>query len=141
FHPEMGKDFMQGGTLRILMNARFVGYKRHTDMLAALRILQDQQIQATLSLIGNEGHLKDAIAAEAQARGIGDRVTFLERVPAERMQEVYVAHDVLVLPSQGEAIGMVVPEVMACGIPTVTSDTVGANEYVLDGETGLIYPT
>jgi len=30
---------------------------------------------------------------------------------------------------------------MACGLPTVTSDTVGANIYVLDNKTGFIFPT
>ena len=141
FFPEVHKQFMPEGELRILMNARFVAYKRHGDILRALRILHDKQVPATLSLIGTEGHLKEIISNEAASLGLAETVTFLEKVPPEEILEVYRAHDVLVLPSLNEAIGMVVPEAMASGIPTVTSDTVGANLYVVSGETGYIYPT
>ena len=68
-------------------------------------------------------------------------VVFLEPVSHTKLVSVYHAHDVLVLPSYNEAIGMVVPEAMACGIPTITSDTVGANVYVQEGETGYVFPT
>jgi len=47
----------------------------------------------------------------------------------------------LVLPSNREAIGMVVPEAMACGLATITSTVVGANTYVVEGETGFIFET
>ena len=57
------------------------------------------------------------------------------------MPQLYQDHDVLVLPSYNEAIGMVVPEAMSSGIPTITSDTVGANVYVLPGKNGLIFET
>ena len=62
-------------------------------------------------------------------------------MPLSEMPELYRAHDVLILPSYNEAIGMVVPEAMSCGRPTVTSDSVGANVYVKNGVTGFIFTT
>ncbi len=141
FQPRLESKSALNDGVRILMNARFVPYKRHTDMLRALRLLADESINLRLSLIGSGGHLKDAIAAEARSLGVEDKVIFLPCVPTREMPKVYADHDILVLPTHGEAIGMVVPEAMACGLPTITSDTVGGNVYVEEGETGLIFKT
>lgn len=141
FCPDTARRVMHDDVLRILMSARFVEYKRHTDVLQALRILKDKGLRCKISLVGNGGHLEMSLKEQARGLGLDDEVTFLPKVPVAQMREYYVSHDVLVLPSYNEAIGMVVPEAMACGIPTITSDTVGANVYVVEGSTGLIYPT
>jgi glycosyltransferase involved in cell wall biosynthesis len=47
----------------------------------------------------------------------------------------------LVLPSRLDSFGMVVPEAMACGLPVIVSDMVGAKELVQDGRNGFIVPT
>ncbi len=140
FYPDANNTIKSSDSLRILMNARFIELKRHKDLLAALRMLKDKGIRCTLSFVGNGGHLKEDIAAQVSALGLSDDVTFLSAVPLSQMRSYYVTHDVLVLPSRSEAIGMVVPEAMACGLATVTSDSVGANIYVDEGKTGLIYP-
>ncbi|MEX0909941.1 MAG: glycosyltransferase family 4 protein [Candidatus Paceibacterota bacterium] len=141
FFPDPDKVFMEKGVLRILMNARFVGYKNHKDLFKALRILNEKGGQFELTLIGRAGGLKDEILGHAKKLGLGEVVRHREAVPHDEMRSVYLDHDVLVLPSYNEAIGMVVPEAMACGLATITSDTVGANTYVKEGETGLIFST
>ncbi len=47
--------------------------------------------------------------------------------------------DVLVLPSKFESFGQVVVEAMACGLPVIVSDQVGAKELVDPTRTGLIF--
>lgn len=48
---------------------------------------------------------------------------------------------VFVLPSRHEAWGLIVNEVMACGLPVIVSDDVGcAIDLVRNGENGFIYP-
>ena len=57
------------------------------------------------------------------------------------LPEVYCASDVLVLPSEYEAFGLVVNEAMLCGCPVTVSDRVGARlDLVFDGKTGFIFP-
>jgi len=70
-----------------------------------------------------------------------NEVKILNRMSHSDMRKVYINHDVLLLPSIGEAIGMVVPESMACGTPVIVSDTVGAKDYVIESENGLIFKT
>lgn len=136
-----GKKFFSGGYLRLLMNARYSPYKRHKDLFAALRKLHREGKHVRLTCISRDEKGKKDISALAQRMKVANMVDFIDPLPLEQMPELFYSHDVLVLPSYNEAIGMVVPEAMACGVPTVTSDTVGANIYVAEGETGFIYKT
>jgi glycosyltransferase involved in cell wall biosynthesis len=46
----------------------------------------------------------------------------------------------LLLPSRLDAFGMVILEAMACGIPVIVSDMVGAKQIVEEGRNGFIIP-
>jgi glycosyltransferase involved in cell wall biosynthesis len=47
----------------------------------------------------------------------------------------------LLLPSRVDAFGLVVPEAMACGVPAIVSDMVGAKELIDNGHNGFIVPS
>ena len=63
---------------------------------------------------------------------------FLERVPIEKMREVYSSCDILVKLSKSESFGLPPLEMMACGGVCVVSRITGHEEYVKDGENGLM---
>ena len=140
FYPNETKEFLKDGILRIIINARYVKYKRHQDLLKALVIVKASGVPFILTCIGRGGD-RSVIEREVEALGLSKEVFFLEPVPRDKLVFVYQKHDVLVLPSDNEAIGMVAPEAMACGLVTITSDTVGANVYVVPNETGVIIKT
>jgi glycosyltransferase involved in cell wall biosynthesis len=141
FEPRATRQFLIDDTLRIICNARYAPYKRHQDLFAAVAKLKADGKSVSVTCIGRADSGRDRVQRLATECGVADVVTFLDPVPQAELVQLYQVHDVLVLPSYNEAIGMVVPEAMACGIPTVTSDTVGANVYVVPGETGLTYTT
>jgi glycosyltransferase involved in cell wall biosynthesis len=62
-------------------------------------------------------------------------------VPAERMQELYAAHDVFLFPSLIEGLPTVLLEAMASGMPVITTETCGMQDIVEDGYNGLLIPT
>lgn len=141
FKPVSGKKFLPNEILRILMNARFAPYKRHEDLLqAAVRLLNTGK-KFHISLIGRADEGAEHVKNRVKNLGLEEYVTFLDPVPKSEIPMIYHLHDVLVLPSYNEAVGLVVPEAMACGMPTITSDTVGANVYVKENETGFIFKT
>lgn len=145
-NPEMFKYnatnvFLRDGQLRLLMNARYSPYKRHKDIFEALKRLNDKGKQVHLTCISRDGRGREDIVALAKTMRVSKQVDFLDPLPLEQMPKLLYGHDALILPSYNEAIGMVVPEAMGCGIPTITSDTVGANVYVLKDETGFIFET
>jgi glycosyltransferase involved in cell wall biosynthesis len=45
-----------------------------------------------------------------------------------------------VLPSFEEGFGLVVPQALNCGLPTIVSDRVGAKDFVTHHENGSIFP-
>jgi len=141
FYPEVEKLYVPQERLRIIMNARYIPLKEHRTFFDALLLLKKRQIAFSVSLIGRGGHLQGELEEYAKQLGISESISWLEPVAMEELQAIYSAHDVLVLASNREAIGMVVPEAMACGLATVTSRAVGANTYVEEGKTGLIFET
>lgn len=56
----------------------------------------------------------------------------------QALADAYVSADVHVLPSLSDPWGLVVNEAMACGLPSIVSDRVGAREMVVNGYTGLV---
>ncbi len=134
-------NYYHNNEFKLLLNARYVSYKKHIDVFKALLYLKrETNHKIKLTCIGRGGDKKQIIDI-AKKLGIESEVEFIDPVDRFSMVSVYQAHDALVLPSDGEAIGMVVPEAMACGLPTITSDTVGANIYVKHGVTGFIFKT
>lgn len=142
FYPDASPHERGNSQLTVLMVARFVAYKRHDTLLEALMMLsEEERSRVRVSFIGAGGDREEVIRSRVRALGLDAQVAFLAPVAPEAMRALYTAHDILVLPSYNEAIGMAVPEAMACGLPTITSDTVGANVYVREGVTGSVFPT
>ena len=63
-------------------------------------------------LVVGDGPLRPAAA---------DNLSWLPYVPPNRMELIYQAGDVLMLPSQGEGFPVAVHEAMATGIPVIVS--------------------
>lgn len=125
-----------GGYPVILAVGRMIPQK---DPLTLLRAYA--RVRATtpcaLLYVGS-GPLLRQIEAEARERRTPD-VHLAGFVEQSRIAEAYVASDLLVLPSLDEPWGMVVNEAMACGLPVVASDRVGAGtDLVHDGANGYV---
>ncbi len=89
------------------------------------------------------GPLRTALAAQADALKVAERVTFVPQRPSQAILDEYRQIDVLALPSLTrpnwkEQFGRVLVEAMACGLPVVGSDS-GAIPGVV-GDAGLIVP-
>ena len=95
-----------------------------------------QRDRAALVFIG-DGPLRPSLEAAAPRDG----VHFVGFVNQADLPRHYAMCDVLALPSVFEPRGLVVNEAMACGLPVVASDRIGAvGDLVRDGENGLVFP-
>ncbi len=127
--------------LKILIAARLVPFKRHSDILNAIRYIKEKSnIKIHLDILG-KGPLEDKIRKEIDSLGLSKEVDMLGHVNFSEMQNIYENEDLIVLPSYNEAIGMVIPEAMACGLPAIVSDTAGAKTYVEHGKNGYVFKT
>jgi len=128
--------------LKLLMVARFYPYKRHIDLLRSLKYLIEEKsfVSFELTLIGIGGFTHNMVKRYIKLNNLSNFVRFIPSVNPDEMVNIFNEHDVLILPSYNEAIGLVVPEAMLCGLPVIVSDTVGARSY-LGNECGLIFKT
>src|SRR5215831_17775412 len=97
--------------------------------------------------------LSEGLSFRLSVAGIIDRslLTGRERVLNNTREYGMVSHNelpsvlrsaqCLLLPSRVDAFGLVVPEAMACGVPAIVSDMVGAKELIEEGHNGFIVPS
>ncbi len=112
----------------------FVGHideRKGVDVLrAAMFALKELCMSLSLSIFGKRN---SKITFEG-TRNVVERGWLPQSELSAELRE----HDVLVLPSRHDSFGMVVAEAMACGLPVIVSENVGAKEMVTAGANGLI---
>jgi glycosyltransferase involved in cell wall biosynthesis len=69
------------------------------------------------------------------------KIVSLGKISQDRLCDYYRSVDIIVLCSLSEGIPAVLMEAMAAGCPVITSDIVGADEYISHQESGYIYKT
>ena len=70
-----------------------------------------------------------------------ENIRFVGHVSANELKEYFRAADLFVLPTRGEAWGLVINEAMANGLPVITTDKcVAGLELVEDFDNGFIIP-
>jgi glycosyltransferase involved in cell wall biosynthesis len=110
-------------------------FKQPHIMLEACGLLA-QQGMPVRPVIAGTGELLEPMQQLAARLGLAEKVIWLGNYP--QPEQLLQASDVFILPSVGEAIGNVLLEAMACGIPCVGSDSGGIPEIIVPGETGYL---
>jgi rhamnosyl/mannosyltransferase len=104
--------------------------------------MANEDLRANLLIVG-DGERRAALERRAREHGLDDEITFLGKVPEEKLKYCYQLADVFVLPSAipSETFGIVQLEAMAYGTPVVNTDLPTGVPWVsIDGETGLTVP-
>lgn len=90
-----------------------------------------------------EMHFYGAVLGEADTdldRYIGRTpLQFHGAVSQHALADAFRAASVLVLPSLEEGFGLVVPQALACGVPCIVSDRVGAKDLIRSRENGSTF--
>jgi glycosyltransferase involved in cell wall biosynthesis len=103
-----------------------------TLIQAYVRLRQADATRHKLVLVGRKGWLYDDIFAAARDSGYADELVFTDYVPDEDLVALYNAAGLFVYPSLFEGFGIPPLEAMACGTPTITSNTSALPEVVGD---------
>ncbi|MEG0835417.1 MAG: glycosyltransferase family 4 protein [Christensenellaceae bacterium] len=101
------------------------------------KFLQQSVKDATLKIAG-DGTLLAGLKQKAQDMGIADKIEFLGHIKTQDMPDVINSMDTTIQMGSAEAFGVCGVESMACGVAVISSDTVGASEYILNGVTGYL---
>ncbi|MBL9088878.1 MAG: glycosyltransferase, partial [Planctomycetia bacterium] len=134
------------GPLRVLAVGRLVEKKGFHHLVDALGRLAGTGIAFEARIVG-DGPDGPALAAQAMALGLGDRLAFVPACPPadvrERMRgwaDVLVAPSVVARDGDRDGIPNVVGEALACGVPVVATTAGGLPELVEDGVNGIVVP-
>lgn len=123
----------------LLYVGKFIPVKRPADFIkACLDILESPEGSNIYAILVGDGPLRKDLENMAQLYSVF--IHFSDFRNQTELPAFYTAADALVLPGR-ETWGLVVNEAMACGLPSIVSDTAGcAPDLIDDGETGNTYP-
>jgi sugar transferase (PEP-CTERM/EpsH1 system associated) len=116
---------------------RLVAVKDHFSLIDAVGILRRNNMRLVVAIAG-DGPLRSALLERAAALDVSDAVRLLGH--REDVERVFAAGDVFVLSSKSEGMSNTILEAMASRLPVVATRVGGADEMVVDGETGLLVP-
>lgn len=124
----------------LLYVGRMVRHKRIDLLIEAFSRVAREFPDLKLKLVG-PGAERENLQQLATARGVADRVVFIDTLVGEPLQEEYRRSTAFVLPSEIEGFGMVLIEAMAAGIPVIArrSRHSAAASVITDGVNGLVF--
>lgn len=120
----------------------FVGRMRYYKGLHVL-VQAMAQVERARCLIVGVGPLEAEIRAQVVALGLAERVFFAGEVDDADLPAYYRAADIFCLPSvhRSEALGIVLLEAMASGLPLISTELGTGTSWVNQNEiTGLVVP-
>jgi glycosyltransferase involved in cell wall biosynthesis len=123
---------------RLLSVGRVVYQKGFDLAMRALAGLKDLEWEWRIAGDGPQMETLISLACELE---IDDRVIFLGWQSREQLIEQYKQSNLFLFPSRHEGMPNAVLEAMASGLPVIASRIAGNEELVLDGETGILFPS
>ena len=123
---------------RLLSVGRLVHQKGLDIALRALAQLKDLEWEWC---IAGDGPQINVLRSLANELGIQDRISFPGWRSHAELVDCYKRSNLFLFPSRHEGMPNVVLEAMASGLAVIASRIAGNEELVLDGETGILFPS
>ena len=123
---------------RLLSVGRLV-HQKGLDL--AMRVLaQLKNLEWEWRIVG-DGPQINVLKSLANELGIQDRTNFPGWLSHAELMECYKDANLFLFPSRHEGMPNAVLEAMASGLPIIASRIAGNEELVVDGETGILFPS
>lgn len=122
----------------MLFIGRLVKVKNLELLLDAFKEIDNKDNKNALVIVG-DGEKADKLKTKCKSESISN-VYFEGSKQVEEVVEYYAIADVFILPSYKEPWGLVINEALACGLPVIVSDSVGAvDDLVKHNGNGFIF--
>ena len=134
-HIDLKKEYGLPSESRIVLSVGELNKNKNQQaIIRAIAILNDKKIHYFLA--GN-GPLRCKLEKLSKKLKISEQIHFLDY--RRDLIAIYKEADVFVLPSKREGLGMASIEAMSFGLPIVTSNRHGINDYSENGVSGYKY--
>ena len=124
-------------TVIIAAVGRLVDVKDHATLIDAIDMLQARG-HRVLGVIAGDGPLRDELQRRIDELHLQGAVRLLGH--RSDVEAIFAGADVFVQSSKSEGMSNTILESMASGLPVVATHVGGADEMVVDGETGILAP-
>ncbi|HHG85922.1 MAG TPA: N-acetyl-alpha-D-glucosaminyl L-malate synthase BshA [Bacteroidetes bacterium] len=118
----------------IIHTSNFRKVKRVEDVILAYQRIK-KDVPSKLLMIG-DGPERPRVEELCRELNLCNSIVFLGY--QNPVEEIYSIADLFLMPSASESFGLSALEVMACGVPCITSNAGGLPEVNLDGKTGFV---
>lgn len=123
----------------IVMCARFARQKDHSTLIKAVGLLRDRGLTPPLLLAGGgKSRYRKSAQQLAQRLNLGDQVQFLGHYG--NVPELLMQHQICVLSTHYEGMGLALVEGMAAGCAVVGTAVLGVREWFVDRNDGRLVP-
>lgn len=137
--PEASPRRIWNDPPKFLYVGRLLHWKAVHIALHALALVAKEFPGARLSIRG-DGPERSRLEEDIRRHNLQGQVDFIPRLPAEKLAELYVTHDLLLFPTLHDSGGFAVLEAMSHGMPIVCLDLGGPKE-IATSSSGLIIKT
>jgi glycosyltransferase involved in cell wall biosynthesis len=124
----------------IINVGRLVWQKGQATLIESARILKDKGLNFRLEIIG-EGELRGEIETLIARYDLQEHMVMRGALPRKDVLKAMQAADIFAFSSLSEGFGIVLLEAMLCGLAVVAPNITGVSEIVMNGKTGIIYPS
>ncbi len=138
-NDEISQRALLPGPLRLLFLGNVIPRKGLHTLLQALRTLPGEawrlSVAGSLDLDPDYVH---SVRRQAEEAGLMGRIAFLGYLPDGELPPLLRSHQLLVVPSSYEGLGIVYLEGMGFGLPAIATAGGGAVEVVTHGRDGFL---
>lgn len=105
--------------------------------LKAIKILKERKKKANYILVGS-GAEKNQLEVLEKRLNVEENLIRFDLLPQEELVSIYNVSDAFIFPTrrEGESLGLVAIEAMACGTPVIASDFAAPKYYVQEDVNG-----
>lgn len=125
------KNLVNRNEIKLLYIGAITENKNIECTIRAIKLLLKEGIRATLTVVGkiNSNKIYNKIKDL-------DFVNYIPPVGKEKLRDIYLNHDIFVMPSKTETFGLVYVEAMSQGLPIIYSKNQGFDKQFEEGFVG-----
>lgn len=124
--------------IKLISTGVFFPYRNYESILRAMKILKDNGVNCTLSIVGStslDSEYADSIKSLAEDLDL--EVNILGEISENELREIYLKSHLFLFLNIEQSWGLAIFEAMSCGLPVIISESVGAVE-ILKGAKGVV---
>lgn len=108
-------------------------------LLEAIKRVSPKYEKLRILIVGS-GEYESEMEQRIKLLGLSEIIIRFPMVSQSELCEIYNVIEAFLFPTEGESLGLVAIEAMACGTPVIASDCTAPQYYIKDGVNGFKFP-